>query len=378
MNGTIRVGTLFGIPFGIHPSWFLVLGLMTFSYSTWISSQFPSLGAGVPLLLGLAAALMLFASVLAHELGHSLVARSQGVEVKSINLFLFGGLASLDRESKTPGGAFAIAIAGPLVSFALFGLLTLAAIVLPLAGPAAALVQLLAYLNLALGLFNLIPGLPLDGGNVLKAAVWKLTGNPYRGVTFASRVGQVLGWAAIAIGLLPLLSGSAPNFWTALIGWFLLQNAGRSAQSARVQEALDGLTAADAVIGESPVVPINLSLREFANEYVIGKRPWEQFYAVDESGHPVGKLSVNDLKNVPTHQWPLVPVSDLVEPTELENSVEAGRSLLDVVMMLERESARVLPVVDANGALVGLLEKSSVLQLLQRRSSGGDPAAKAA
>ncbi len=176
---------------------------------------------GVPWLLGLLTALLLFASVLAHELGHSFVAKSQGVGVNSITLFLFGGLASLEKESETPAEAFWVAIAGPLVSFLLFGLFSVITATSVLPAPLAAILSLLSSINLALGLFNLIPGLPLDGGNILKAAVWKVTGNPYKGVRFASRVGQFFGWTAIASGLLPfLLYGSFGNFWNLLIGWF--------------------------------------------------------------------------------------------------------------------------------------------------------------
>jgi len=170
MNGSIRVGNLFGIPFYVNPSWFLVLALVTFD----LADLFAGLGGVLPWLLALVVALLLFASVLAHELGHSFVAIRQGIEVKSITLFLFGGLASLDRESKTPAEAFWIAIAGPAVSLLLFVLFTAIGVGTGISGPLAAMVGLLAYINLILALFNLIPGLPLDGGNILKSLVWKM------------------------------------------------------------------------------------------------------------------------------------------------------------------------------------------------------------
>ena len=279
MNKSFRVGNLFGIPFYINSSWFFVLFLVTLTYSSNLAEQFPELGGILPLILGLIAALLLFSSVLAHELGHSFVALSQGIEVKSITLFLFGGLASLDRESKTPGEAFWVAIAGPLVSIVLFGLFTVINTFTAINGPLAAIIQLLAYINLALALFNLIPGLPLDGGNILKSIVWKITNNPYKGIIFASRVGQAFGWLAIISGLIPtFLFSSFPNIWNILIGWFLLQNAGRSAQYAEIQGTLANLTAADAIIPNSPIVSESLSLREFVNEYVIGKDSRKQFF----------------------------------------------------------------------------------------------------
>jgi Zn-dependent protease len=245
MNGNIRVGSLFGIPFYLNVSWFLVLALVTWSYGSGLAEAFPSLPGTTPWLLGLFSALLLFSSVLAHELGHSFAALRQGISVNSITLFLFGGLAALEKESDNPGGAFKVAIAGPVVSLLLFVALSTVGQVLALSGPIGAIVSLLAYINLALGVFNLLPGLPLDGGNVVKAIVWRITGDPNKGLAFASRAGQALGWLAIATGA-AAIAGISPigNVWTLLIGWFLLSNANRSAQSATVQQRLEGLTAA--------------------------------------------------------------------------------------------------------------------------------------
>ncbi|MBP0001176.1 MAG: site-2 protease family protein [Cyanobacteria bacterium SID2] len=366
MNGSFRVGNLFGIPFYLNASWFLVLGLVTLSYGSGLAAQFPELGFVLPWILGLVSALLLFSSVLAHELGHSFVAQSQGIEVKSITLFLFGGLANLGRESKTPAEAFWVAVAGPLVSLVLFGIFSGIVATAPVSGALAAILSLLASINLILAVFNLIPGLPLDGGNILKAAVWKITGNPYKGVVFAGRVGQVIGWLAIASGLLPLFLNGGISFWNVLIGWFLLQNAGRSAQSAQIQQKLSDLTAADAVTPDSPIVPKTLSLREFANDYVIGRRNWRKYLVTNEAGQLVGAISVDDLRKISTSDWPNVSVSELTQSIERQ-TIEFDRSLLDVVTVLEREQLSELPVVGENGTVLGLLEKSSVARLLQQK-----------
>ena len=361
MNGTFRVGNLFGIPFYVNASWFLVLGLVTWQYGGALA-VFPTLGPVAPWLLGLFAALLLFASVLAHELGHSWVAIKQGIGVKSISLFLFGGLANLERESKTPAEAFWVAIAGPLVSLFLSGLLTAIGIGAALTGPAAAIVQLLASINLVLALFNLIPGLPLDGGNILKAIVWKITGNPYKGVIFASRVGQIIGWIAIATGIFG-------NIWNLVIGWFLLQNAGQSAQYATVQNKLAGLTAADALTAESPIVSQDLSLREFANNYVIGStQTWRRFLVTDDAGQLVGAIDLDDLKTIPTGSWPTVLVKELLKPIEFSTTVKPELSLLEVVTLLETLKVQELPVIRENGVLVGLVEKAEIARLLQKRA----------
>lgn len=370
MNGNLRVGSLFGIPFYVNPSWFLVLGLVTWSYASGIAAEFPYLTGGAPWIWGLITALLLFASVLAHELGHSFVALNQGIEVKSITLFIFGGLASLGEESKTPGESFRVAIAGPLVSFALFGLFTAINLFTPISGPLAGIVSLLAYINLALGVFNLLPGLPLDGGNVLKSLVWKITGKPYRGIAFASRVGQLLGWISIGLGVLALLGiSNVGSIWTLLIGWFLLQNAGRYAQSATVQEKLSGLTAADAVHPNSPIVSADSSLREFANNYVIGNPAnWQTFLVTDSDGQLIGQVRVDALKTVPTNDWWNVQVRELMEAAENLETVTSEKPLLEVVGLLEERKLPALAVIRENGALVGLLEKTSIIQLLQKRA----------
>ncbi|OJJ26353.1 hypothetical protein BI308_07005 [Roseofilum reptotaenium AO1-A] len=237
MNGNLRVGSLFGIPFYIHLSWFLVVGFAMFS-------------GGI---IGLGFALLVFSSVVAHELGHSLVAIRQGIGVKSITLFLFGGLASFEKEPKTASAAFWVAIAGPAVNLILFGLFTvivlltaLASIAVPLSAPLALIFGFLAYINLILGLFNLIPGLPLDGGHILKALVWKITGKPKQGLVFASRMGQIIGCFGVAISILslfnmPLVLFGIPisgGIWTFIISLFMLQNASHSTDVNQAAEEL--------------------------------------------------------------------------------------------------------------------------------------------
>lgn len=368
MNGTIRVGNLFGIPFYIHPSWFLVFGLVTWSYSSGLLGQFPQLSGGLAVLLGLMTALLLFASVVAHELGHSFVALRQGIDVKSITLFIFGGLANLEKESKTPAGAFWIAIAGPLVSLLLCGIVTAVGVTTAASGPLAAILGVLASVNLALALFNLIPGLPLDGGNILKALVWKITGNPYKGVTFASRVGQIFGWVAIASGLLPLIFfGSLGNFWNLLIGFFLLQNAGNAAQFARVQEKLNGLTAADAVSSNSPIISANLSLREFADEQILYKQDWRRFLVTDDNGQLVGAVALDDLRTIATTQWTETQVKEIMRPVAASTTVKFDQPLLEVIQLLEQQKLSALAVIRENGVLVGILEKAAIIQLLQSK-----------
>ena len=376
MNGNLRVGNLFGIPFYVNVSWFLVLALITWNYGSALSGAFPTLPGTLPWLLGLAAALLLFSSVLAHELGHSFAAIQQGIGVNSITLFLFGGLAALEKESDNPGGAFKVAIAGPVVSLVLFALLSTVGQVFALGGPVGAIVSLLAYINLALGVFNLLPGLPLDGGNVLKAIVWKVTGNPHKGTAFASRAGQVIGWLAIGIGTAAILGIS--NFgtgWTLLIGWFLLSNANRSAQSASVQQRLDGLTAQDALVDNSPIVAQQISLREFADEVLLTSTGnWQRFLVVDTEGQLVGTIAVEALQTVPRDRWAMTTVGDVMTAETALTTIRSDESLLDVVQTLETKKLSALAVIRDNGQLIGLLEKRAIVQLMQGQASNIHPA----
>lgn len=369
MKGSIRIGSLFGIPFYINPSWFFVLGIVTLSYGSSLQGLFPELVGIIPWFLGFIAAILLFSSVLAHELGHSFVAIAQGIPVKSITLFIFGGLATLEKESETPLQAFLVAIAGPVVSLLLFGLFAIISISVPLAAPIKAIVSLLATINLVLALFNLIPGLPLDGGNVLKSIVWKITGNPNKGVIFAGRVGQVFGWLAVITGGLAVI-GVSPvgDIWTLFIGWFLLQNAGFAAQSASVSEKLSKYTAEDAVIENSPIVAANLTLREFVNDYVIGKKEWRKFLVTNEEGQLIGEIATEDLKQISTSQWTEVKVEELIKESTSIPTVKSHQSLMEVIKLIEKQNLRELAVVKEDGVVVGLVEKTSIINLLKQEA----------
>ncbi len=368
INSTIRIGKLFGIPFYINPSWFLILGLVTWTYGSGLATAFPYLGNGLALLLGLITALMLFTSVVAHELGHSFVAIRQGIDVKSITLFIFGGLASLEKESETPSEAFWVAVAGPLVSLMLWGIFETLSITTAASGVFSAILGAIASVNLALCLFNLIPGLPLDGGNILKAIVWKITGNPHRGVIFASRVGQIFGWIAIASGLLPLLLvGSLANFWNLLIGFFLLQNARNAAQVARVQEQLTGFTAADLVVSHSPMVSGDLTLRELADEQIVSETKWQRFLVTDNEGQLLGAISLDNFRTIPQQLWAETQIKEVMRPIAESTIVQAERPLLEVMQLIEKHKLSALTVIRDNGVLVGILEKTAILSWLQKR-----------
>lgn len=247
MTSGWRIGSIFGIPFLLNPAWFYSLGLFTFLFS---AGEF-GLEGRLAWLAGFSMTLLLFASVLLHELGHSLAARAQGIAVTAITLFPFGGIASIAQESKTPRQAFWVAIAGPAVSFVLFLLLLWLSLVLPdqpIAQSLKALLGNLANINFVMALFNLLPGLPLDGGQVLKAAVWQLTGSRVKGIRWAARGGQILGWGAILLGLGGFLLTLRFSFlWLVLLGGFGIRRASAYRRMIALQQAMLQISVSEAM-----------------------------------------------------------------------------------------------------------------------------------
>ncbi|SKB11631.1 putative enzyme [Planktothrix sp. PCC 11201] len=358
MQAGWRIGSLFGIPFFVDSSWLVIVVLFTVanrqSYLEW--------GQTLSWVAGLAIALLLFASVLLHELGHSLVAQSQGIRVNSITLFLFGGVAAIDKESKTPGQAFQVAIAGPLVSFSLFFILNLVAQLLPNSSLIYAVVGELARINLVLGIFNLIPGLPLDGGQVLKATVWKITGNRLTGVRWAARTGQFLGILAISLGLSSVfLARSYGGLWIALIGWFVLQNATSYNRITDLQEALVNIKAGDAMTREFRVVDADLSLRQFADEYLIGVESIPVYFA-SSNGRYRGLVSVEALRVVERSQWESQTLNQILQPLNELITVSEKASLVEVINLMEDQELRRITVLSPAVAIAGIIDRGDVVR----------------
>lgn len=250
MDAQIKLGRVWGIPIGLHPTWFLIFIFVTFSLASgYFPAEYPQLPAWAHWGLGALTSILFFASVLAHELGHAWVALRSGIAVKSITLFIFGGAAHIASEPKSAGAEFRIALAGPAVSLGLAGLFG-GLFVLDQAVPFLAAPSIyLARINLMLALFNMIPGFPLDGGRVLRALVWRYTGNLLKATRVASISGQVVAFIFMGLGALSLLQGQVFNgLWLGLIGWFL-QNAAASAYAQmRFEQVLRDVTVAQVML----------------------------------------------------------------------------------------------------------------------------------
>ena len=362
MQASWRIGSLFGIPLFLDPSWFFILAFVTIINAQNLD---PTFGSSRAWSGGFVMALLLFGSVVLHELGHSLAARSQGIKVNSITLFLFGGVASIDRESKTPGEAFQVAIAGPAVSLTLFGLFYALSQALPPSSLGENIVSDLARINLVLALFNLIPGLPLDGGQVLKAAVWKLTGNRFQGVRWAARTGIAFGGLAIALGLgvgLLLKTQFLGSMWIALIGWFVFRNASLYDRLTTLQEALLQLVASDAMTREFRVVDANQKLLAFADEYIVADMQTPMPYYASANGRYRGLVAIEDLHFVERSRWETQTLESIVRPLSEIATVEEKTSLVEVINTLEARPLNRLTVLSPAGTVAGVIDRGDIVR----------------
>ncbi|MGB3297722.1 MAG: site-2 protease family protein [Phormidesmis sp.] len=362
-----RVGSLFNIPLFIDNSWFFVVLLITFVQGSdpgWADLAGPIGAYGAGFLL----ALLLFASVLAHELGHSLVARSQGIQVNSIKLFLFGGIASIESESKTPGEAFQVAIAGPAVSFFLFVALTALVSVISLPPIASGVIASVATTNLILALFNLIPGLPLDGGQIFKAAVWKATNSRAKGVRWAAKSGQILGWSAIALSAFGFFTtGNFGLLWPGLIGLFVLRNASSYNRMNDLQESLTKLKAADATTRDFRVLDASMSLRQFADECLLQEKETMPVYFASSDGRYRGMVSLDDLRQVERSEWDSRNLHSIARPLLEIPHVSEDTQLIEAIKMMEAQKLNRLTVLTPADAVAGTLDRGEVVRALAKQ-----------
>ncbi|MBE9050175.1 site-2 protease family protein [Nostocales cyanobacterium LEGE 11386] len=364
MQTNWRIGSLFGIPLFLDPLWFVILGLATLNFGV----AYQEWGSAVGWSAGMVMALLLFASVLLHELGHSLAARSQGIKVNSITLFMFGGIAAIEEESKTPGEAFQVAIAGPLVSIALFLLLSLAATMTPDASPIGEMVTDLARINLVVALFNLIPGLPLDGGQVLKAALWQITGNRFQAVHWAAKAGQILGYSAIALGFAvdfftrELVTG----LWIALLGWFAVRNANSYDRVTTLQETLLNVVASDTMTRDFRVVDADQTLRSFADLYLLDTNAPNIYFAASD-GRYRGMVAIDDLRLVERSEWENQTLQSIVHPLTEIPTVAESVPLAEVINKLENEQLSRITVLSPAGAVAGVIDRGDIVRTLAQK-----------
>lgn len=354
-----------GIPLRIHPSWFVILGLATVAFQQQYSQQLSGSGTSLELWgLGLLTAVLLFVSVLLHELGHSLVALQQGVQVRSITLFLLGGVASVERECPTALGSLMVAAAGPLVSLILAGLLLAgghsAAHASPLLG---AMVNELGGLNLILALFNLLPGLPLDGGLILKALVWQFSGSQRKGTQVATATGRFLSLAAIGLGVVLLLRGAGVGgLWLMLLGWFGLGAARNQSQLLALQGVLRQLKVKDAAQRRFRVLEDDSTLKQLSRLRLSDGNGLADWLLVTRQGRWQGFITDAPLQQLPVQRWEQELVRDHLQPLDQLPQISAEAPLWQAVLRLDQPDTPRLLVMGPAGLPSGTLERPELAE----------------
>jgi Zn-dependent protease/predicted transcriptional regulator len=365
VGGSFNLGKVFGIQVRLHYSWFIIFMLVT------VTLVYPHWSQLLSWVMGIITSLLFFASVLAHELAHSLVGRVNGVPIKSITLFIFGGMAQMTREATKASAELKMAIAGPACSLAIggfFGLvwfLTRGTI-----EPVAEMAGWLAIINVALAAFNLSPGFPLDGGRVFRALMWYFSGNYQRSTQVATRVGQGIAYTFIAggIAIMFLFGEWLSGLWLVFIGWFLQSTASMSYRQTQWREALSGLTASQMMTSDYLTVPPDTTIDQLVHEHVLPKG--HHLFLVAKGERFKGMLTLQNIKSVPQSKWGTTPVEKIMVPAERLKAVSPDQDGLRVVEQMDENGLNQMPVA-SEGRIIGVVTRDNLLRFLRTRTELG-------
>jgi Zn-dependent protease/CBS domain-containing protein len=385
MKSSLKLFQIFGIDIRVDWSWIFIFLLVDWNLSAGVFPQIhPDWSQGLNWALGTIAALLFFASVLAHELAHSLVAKAKGLPVKDITLFLLGGVSNIEHEPESPGTELLMAIVGPLTSIALglifvfaagakANIFTGPAEALAHIGPGGTLLLWLGPINILVGVFNLIPGFPLDGGRVLRAILWGITHNLRKATRIASWVGQTIAWIFIVAGMsmvfglnVPLFgTGLVSGLWLAFIGWFLHNAAISSYQQVQLRDILDGVPVSRLMRQDIHTVPPGLSVADLVNDRFVGTD--ERAFPVMDGGNLLGLVCLEDVRKARQQDWDKTTVREIMTPAANLVILSPEENASDAFGKLASKDVRQLPVVQ-NGQLMGLLRRRDILKYLQLHS----------
>lgn len=365
MPGSLKILRLFGIPIFVHVSWLVIFGLVTWTLATgYFPERYPEITARGAWLRSLAASLLFFVSILLHELGHALVALRHGIEIRSITLFIFGGVARLGQDPEDGRTEFKVAVAGPVVSIAL-GAVFYGAASLPFLSEAAhSVARYLAFINIAIAIFNLVPAFPLDGGRLLRGLVWSFAGKG-RATRIAAGAGSVFAYLLIGAGIMTLFMGNGvAGVWYALIGWFLREASAGAFRELKMDQALEGLSVGDAMTREVDAMPGDISLDEAIRDHFM--RTGFAVYPVRRGDIVVGLVSLRDVMSQPEDARDTTSVQAVMTPLDERFVVGPDAPLTEATAKLtENGMGRLLVMLE--GRLVGLLTLSSVLRRVKVR-----------
>jgi Zn-dependent protease/CBS domain-containing protein len=373
MKSHIRLGRVFGIELGLHISWFIIALLITMSLATQFYVMNPVWGPAVIWATAIITGVLFFVSIILHELSHALVAKARNLPVRSITLFALGGVAQIEKEAGDPSTEFWMGIAGPIMSVIIgvvcLGLAFATGWVPPdmPATPVPSMLMWLGVINITLAIFNLIPGFPLDGGRILRAIIWWLTGDGVRATRIAARAGQVVAFAFIVLGIVRVFTGAGfAGLWIAFIGWFLLEAAGASRAQVEVHERLRGVRAGDLIERECVVVDGRENLQNFVNNYLL--RTVAQCFLVRDGEGIEGVITPHEVIETDRSRWPVTTIEQAMKPLEKLPVIEPETPVSQALEIMDRENVNELPV-SSNRRFEGLLTRGGVMRLLQRRAA---------
>ena len=371
MESSVRLGRIKGIEIGVNYSWIIIFGLVTWTLgASYYPAAFPGWSPLLYWTVAVISALLLFASVLAHELAHSLAATSRGIPVRSITLFLFGGVSNIAEEAKSPGDELFLSAVGPLTSLGLgaaFGALWY--FTKGINEQLTAMFFYLGTINVLLAIFNLIPGFPLDGGRVLRSLIWAVTRSLRRATIIAAAVGQAVAYLFILGGLFLVFGGDfISGIWLIFIGWFLNNAADASRRQVAMRESLRGVRVADLMTLHPITAPPHLTISQLIHDYVL--RQNVRALPIVEGDRLLGMVTVADIRHVPLELWDTTTVDSLMVPTEKLARVRPDDSLNQAVTALAEKDYHQLPVVRGD-SLVGLLSRSNLVRFLRTRDELG-------
>jgi Zn-dependent protease/CBS domain-containing protein len=364
MGRGIKIARLFGIDIAIHPSWVIIVALVTYSVATsWFEGE--PWSTTTIWVVSVAAALLLFVSVLVHELAHSLVARAQGISVRSITLFLLGGVSTIESEATSPGREALMAGAGPASSLAI-------GVVCSLIGPAVhsptiarGLLIYLGYINILLAVFNMLPGFPLDGSRVLRATLWALTRDFLKATRWAARTGHVFGYLLIIGGVFLVVwqADLIGGVWFGFIGWMVVQSSQAAYQQSRAEGRLADVSVGSLMSLPATWIPGDVTLRKAANDYFLALNA-HCLPVQDDYGHLEGLVCLSDLQRTDQRSWGVDQVQDVMTAVDRLQTVSPDESAAAVFHRLATTDVNQLAVVQ-DGRLLGFVDRASVLRYLQ-------------
>jgi Zn-dependent protease len=368
----MKIGRIIGIPIYIHSTWLFIFALITYSLAIRFTQEHPQWSPVQHWTVGILTSLLFFSSVIFHELSHSVIAKHYRIAVISITLFIFGGVARIGREPSRAVEEFNIAIAGPLASGFLAAVFFGLTLLFPYSQMMGALATWLWKTNLALAVFNLLPGFPLDGGRIFRALVWGINKDFSKATRIAGASGKLVAYAMILFGAWEVFNGSVTQgLWIGFIGWFLLTAAQESVAQVTIRENLSGLRAADVMSHEIPTVPRDISLEEYSAEVL---RTGRRCHLVLTEGRLVGMINVHALNSVPRSEWPHTSVQAVMIHRDKILWASPEEPLLPLLERLLASDVNQMPVVSGteNGAhIIGMVTRDSILRVVQTRAEVG-------